>query len=421
MSEKFSKKIKHYTHNDEDLEISRSYEFLTKQFLPEINTITVDDSVLDQIRMVGLELLKRVEDDNQYQTTMIYNHIGRWIYYVNKINECVLWTTVSGKNHRLNSNITNLPKELRPFLRVNGKPLGGIDISSSQPYILSSIMNINFFNDTSEGYNLYTIYPELYEKLVEEGYIKTDVSYTSGNTINYVTSISGSSINKEEVFQHTSPPFMLCKFSNSEIEDIYNYQSAQYENDFYMDVIEKYTQTTGEVIEDENQRQKLKKTMMFVLFDDNYYHRNNNQYIQMFGSVYPGVNKWIEKIHRLIGRSQFAYLLQRCESYLMLNIVAREFHDKNPEAPIFSIHDALLTYPEYIPEIAGMTQNRFKEIIGTGVGVKNKTSTRDPRLTLVEIDEVWKEIEPIKTEKKFDKVAGSVLASNIEKGLDFLK
>ena len=84
----------------------------------------------------------------------------------------------------------------------------------------------------------------------------------------------------------------------------------------------------------------------------------------MFGAVYPGVEKWINEIHRIIGKSQFAYLLQRCESYLMLNVVAREFHRQYPEAPVFSIHDALLTYDEYLPELAGIILDQFKEIIG---------------------------------------------------------
>jgi len=396
------------------------YTFLTQQF--DDHLITISPDVYEYIRDVGIELLAKVADDSEYQTKMIYNLIGRWLYYVKKINQGEIWNQVSSKNHRLNSNITNLPRELRPFLRINGKKMGMIDVSSSQPYILSSVMNVNFFNDTIQGYNLYTIYPSMYEMLVDEGYIKTNVSYSSGNTMNYVSSISGSSariIYKEEP-THSSPPFMWCHFSIKEIESIHKFQSAPFENDFYMSLLESYTEETGEVLDQpEGIRQKLKDSMMLVLFDDNYYHRKN-KYTQMFGAVYPGVDNWINEVHKVIGKSQFAYLLQRCESYLILNVVAREFYDKHPEAPIFSIHDALLSYDEYLPEIAGITLDRFKFIIGTGVGVKDKTSTRDTRLTLVEIDEVWKEIEPIKKKKKFDNVASSVLASNIEAGVKFL-
>lgn len=396
------------------------YSFLTQQF--DDHDITISPDVYEYIRVVGIELCARAEE-NEYQTKMVYNLIGRWLYFVKKINKGDIWKKVSSKNHRLNSNITNLPGELRKFLLVDDRPLGMIDVSSSQPYILASIMNINFFNDTLSGYNLYTIYPSMYKMLVDEGYIKTNVSYSSGNTLNYTSTISGSSTSilyKEEPPLPPSP-FMWCHFSKNDIESIQDYQSASFENDFYMSILESYTMETGEVLDQPDDiRQKLKDSMMYVLFSDVFNHRNHDRYIQMFGAVYPGIDKWINQAHKIIGNRQLAVLLQRCESYLMLNVVAREFHEKNPEAPIFSIHDALLTYPEYIPEIAGMTLDRFKDIIGTGVGIKDKTSTRDPRLTLVEIDKVWKEIEPIKTEKKFDKVAGSVLKSNIDAGIRFL-
>jgi len=39
------------------------------------------------------------------------------------------------KDSRLYTNITNLPREYRKFLRLNGKPLIGVDISNSQPMI----------------------------------------------------------------------------------------------------------------------------------------------------------------------------------------------------------------------------------------------------------------------------------------------
>ena len=400
-------------------EIPYDYEFLIEQV--DHSHISFSSDVFHYIQSIRVGLLSKVEENNPYQISMIYDRIGRWLYYVNKINLNKLWRKVSPSNHRLNSNITNLPRELRPYLRVNDRPLGMIDVSSSQPLILASIMDINFFNNTTPGYNLYTIYPALYKMLVDEGYIKTNASYSSGTTNNYTTNISGASTNySKENPTHTSPPFMWCHFSDEEVKSIRDYQSAPFDKDFYLDVLESYTQTTGEVIDDSVvNRQKLKNTMMLVLFDDNYCHRKN-KYIQMFGAVYPGVDKWINEIHRIIGKSQFAYLLQRCESYLMLNVVAREFHRQYPEAPVFSIHDALLTYDEYLPELAGIILDQFKGIIGIDVGLKVNKSPETPRFDLEDIDGIWKEIKPINTEKRFEKVADSVLQSNIDSGRLFL-
>jgi hypothetical protein len=143
--------------------------------------------------------------------------------------------------------------------------------------------------------------------------------------------------------------------------------------------------------------------------------------MQMFESVYPGVEKWINEVHRVIGKSQFACLLQRCESYLMLNVVAREFHQMNSEAPVFSIHDALLTYEQYLPELAGIVKDRFKEICGVKVGIKVDQPPEVPRIDRADVNEIWKEILPVKTEKRYLEMTGSVLSSNIERGLKFLK
>jgi hypothetical protein len=268
LSKKFSDKIERRASIDQDNAFNDSYDFLTRQFEPD--NITVDAGVMEYIKWVGEALLNRVEDDNLFQTNIIYNLIGRWLYYVNQINENHLWSRVSRKNHRLNSNISNFPRELRLYLRVDGKALGMIDISSSQPYILSSIININFFNDTSQGYNLYSIDPELYAMLVDEGYIKSNVSCSSGNTTNYYTSLSGTSTNityKEES-THTPSPFMWSRFSNSDIESIHRYWSAPFKDDFYIDVLESYTHITGEVKDGPtvNMRQKLKDSMMYTLF-----------------------------------------------------------------------------------------------------------------------------------------------------------
>jgi len=104
--------------------------------------------------------------------------------------------------------------------------------------------------------------------------------------------------------------------------------------------------------------------MMFVLFENNYAHRNNNPYICMFQSVFPGVDKWILELHRIVGSDKFSYLLQRAESYLLLNVVCREFHQHYPIAPLFTIHDGILTFREYLPDLTGFVLTRLEDVTG---------------------------------------------------------
>lgn len=155
--EKFQNRIKKHLKDDLKNNFDDSkYQFLYNQF--EAHSLSFDPSVYDYIRLFGQKLLLRI-NDNEYQTSMVLNLIGRWLNYVEKIENGVPWSQVSPDNHRLNSSITHLKKTLRPFLLCEGKSLGMIDISASQPYFLSFVMSNKFLVNSSGGYNLQSIYP----------------------------------------------------------------------------------------------------------------------------------------------------------------------------------------------------------------------------------------------------------------------
>lgn len=69
------------------------------------------------------------------------------------------------KNSRVYSNITNLKRCFRPFLRLNGKPLIGFDIANSQP--LLACIEFNKFSMEKYGY----IKPDVaeYQRICEAG------------------------------------------------------------------------------------------------------------------------------------------------------------------------------------------------------------------------------------------------------------
>ncbi len=397
-------------------EIEKRYDFLYKQF--EQHQISIDSRVYDYIRKFGNQLLNRVKDNNPFQTKIILNTIGRWLYQIDKINTGQLWCQVSADNHRLNTNITGLRKVLRPFIKCDGKPMVEVDITSSQPYILSTLMNYKFFNETTNGYNLHTIYPELYYEMNSSKSNSTNnidsfnyYSSISGNTNYYFSSVSGSG------------SFMWCDFlTNDEYDSIRRYQQSSFNTDFYKETIKMYCTKLSKPVPLDLSivRDELKKSMMFVLFDNNMNHRYNNSNIRLFKSTYPGVDKWICEMHNTIGKERFAYLLQRTESYLLLNSVCRDFIKKFPLAPVFTIHDSILTYPEYSPDLTSLVLKRMEEITGVSVGVKNKLHQIDPEPTIKDIDDEWSKIEKINNQKKYQKKSGGVFSSNIERGSEFL-
>ena len=398
-----------------------NYHFLLTQF--ECNTISFDPMVYEYLYHFGQMLLQSIQDNNPYQKNLVHNLIGRWLYYIKQISEGKTWQNVSIKNHRLNSSVTNLPKLLRPFLLCNGEPLTCVDVSSSQPYLLSSVMQSRFYSVCDEGYNLNTIYPELYKELVDNGSIDTSITYSINIDIKYYTNHTGYTTNSSSNNTNNSSSFMWCNlFTTSDLDSINKYTQSPFYLDFYKNVLDRYyvyTNTPRSIKTDD--RDKLKATMMYVLFDDNQNHRNNNHHIQIFQTVYPGVERWINQVHKLIGKQRFSYLLQRAESYLLLNVICREFNEQNPTAPLITIHDGVFTTSKHVQKLKGLVLKRLNELTGTLAGCKVKSSQIDPKPQIKDVNNEWAKIEPINTEEKYLKNINGVFTTNINRGSDFLE
>ncbi len=424
--EKFHNRIGKHLKNEVKVAFDDDkYQFLYNQFTA--HTLSFDPSVKDYISSFGQKLLLRI-DDNEYQRAMVINLIGRWLYYVDKFEKNDLWYRVSSDNHRLNSSITHLKKTLRPFLLCDGRSLGMIDIRASQPYFLTSVMSNDFLAGSSCGFNLQSIYHEVFDVLVSKGYISS-TSRDISNFFEYV-SYSGCTMQTEfninsgssSGFTQNTYSFMWGSFfDESELDSIKRYMTAPFEDDFYRYLIRSSQSASVDINEiNPAMRQKMKDNMMYILFDSNRQHRNNNEYIKMFKSLYPGVDKWICSLHSNIGNDKFAYLLQRAESYLVLDIITREFHDKYPSRPIYTIHDAVLTYEEYLPDLQSLFLERFKEITGVQVGLIPSCKKPNPEPKPEDIEQEWMDIKPINTLKSYQKKNYSVFSSNIERGSRFL-
>jgi hypothetical protein len=102
-------------------------------------------------------------------------------------------------------------------------------------------------------------------------------------------------------------------------------------------------------------------------------------------------------------------------------VVSREFHNQYPSIPIFTIHDALYTYEEYIPELTRLILERFHEITGVKPGVKVKNEYRNPGPHKKDLEKEWSKIKKITTLKKYQKISGGVFKSNLDRASEFLK
>jgi hypothetical protein len=395
---KFASKILKYLPEDaESIRMTKHYSFLLEQY--QKHRMSISPSVYDYISNTSQALLQLVDDDNYYQKQMIYNLIGRWLFDVKKIEHGELNPMVAGSNHRINSVFTNLPKALRGFVECNDKPLYSVDLSASQPYILSKVMDNEFIEGNGYGFNLFTIYRELHNKLNNNGLIKSN--FFNNKLGRY--------------------PFMWGEFFfPNEVQSIVEFQEISFKHDFYKYVISKGISPLLEDDEFQIMRKEFKAKMMYILFSDKKGYRKYDDQIKLFSKAFSGVNKWLELSHDVIGKREFALVMQRCESWLLIHNVCRQFLNQKTDIPLFTIHDGLFTYKEYAQDIANLILTTCREFIGIEPGMKIEPPSVDVCPKIQDIMEEWNEIMPINSLERFEKIKGGVFTSNIERGFHFI-
>lgn len=404
----FSVRIKSRLSNYQDQKVSDSQEleqemyYIFQQF--EKNKIHFDsDSAIKFVNKLGIELFHRTIVKSKRQRGFIlkslFNYIGKLVHQINDFNDPRSKKSISRTNHRFHSNITSLPKILRPFLLINGKKIGEIDISSSQPYILSTILNENFTTNESDGYNLHTINKDLYDHL--QSLKKFTPSNIPGN--NYY--VLGVHLNKNSY------------------DGINNFSNIDFSNDFYEQILvegeRRFPHNINEIKKIGKGRDFIKKHIMNFLFERNEDYRYDNRVITLLGHIYPEINEIIEQFIRFYGNSSFAILLQRIESYLILNNVCKQIHENFPDIPFYTIHDSILTTSENLDVVKNLMEETITGITGKILKTKIKRYDQPVEISEKLIDDCWFKIN-ITTKKKYERVRYSFLQNNIDYGINLI-
>ena len=267
---------------------------------------------------------------------------------IKKINEGSFEPSISFSNHRLNSVLTQMKKELRSYLLINNNPVAEVDISGSHLYVLAGILNEDFFTSTTNEFSLYTIYNELYCKL-----------YNSNKSI---SSIINTYINNNNI---PSPPFMCGTFE----KEIKQYKELFDGNDIYENI-------NQIVFNGTKIRKQIKDGMMNFLNQNKF--RNNIEFISEMKKHFPYINDFIEKIQKLsTHKSCIAILLQRVESYLLLQVGCRELLKQIPDLCYFTIHDSVAVEESRSQEIMEILQRVISEKTGVPIKFKIKQQEKD--------------------------------------------
>lgn len=256
---------------------------------------------------------------------------------VSKFHRGQFTPTLDTTAGRLHSSLTQLKKELRQFIKYDNQTLVSIDIKNSQPYLSTVLLDINKINQNEIGKRLQAYNPK---------YKESSKSYLS--FLYYVSKIGN---------PKTKP------------KDVGNYIDLVSSGVFYEEfanMLDKRGLIKDELfLTNESSRREYAKRVTFrTLFSPNR-HKIFSEEIKTFNQVFPNVSKVFEFVKSgYKNHNALSCLLQNFEAKLVLHTACKEISLMFPEAPIFTLHDSIITTERYQNEVQNILNNVLFEYVG---------------------------------------------------------
>lgn len=383
-----------------DSSSSRNYKKLKQEgYLHKINLNEGKDvqHLIDQFKILEIEILPEIHDfKSSYQDRLQYyliensrkkvikylilSKMGQMEQNVEDLYNRSYNPNLNPQNLRFHSLFTNMIKELRSFVRINGNELIEFDLKSSNLYVLATILNHNFFNKKEGKYNLYRIFRKLHIKLENLKEARGEEPNTPGR--------GGA---RERKIPYLCPTFF-------DRPDVTLFKKVSFEEGFYEQLIELVRNEHPGLLKKHpklGNRDSVKTMVLSFLMDTEKRHRKHMAIVELMERVFPSICEYVSSnlVYRNF-RSPMPYLLQRAESFLVLDLVAKELIKSFPNSTLLTIHDCFLMEDAALDRQAVI--QKIKQVLfdftGITPGIAIKTS--NPMLELVDsVDKVVKKLE----------------------------
>ena len=333
--------------------------------------ITIDATAArTYLKELKKRVLSKVIKENKTQVKKYFKKLHKVIEHIEKGE---FNYSVSMSNHRVNSVFTSMKRELRYFLRTNGESMIEVDISTSHPFTLATILTEKFFKETNLGYNLHSLFPQLYKSLEYlceymeyQDYVEKFVKYMivesnviNDNYIEYNTYKGDVLTNIKYPILDTFISYMCGRFWRK--KGIQKYRSLNFKKDIY-ESIGKNIGMTREKVKDQFQ--------LYINFSDKN-RRVNVELIKHLEKQFNEVSKLVQFISNTKHlKNPFSYLIQRCESYLFLRHGCLELSKNN--IPYITIHDSVLCQKENRYGVQYLLTDSISKQTGLTPGIKFK-------------------------------------------------
>lgn len=247
-------------------------------------------------------------------------------------------------DNRFHSNLTNLSREIKKYVRYQDEEIVGLDVKNSQPYFL-----ILFIENITKNF------PEVGEKIdyrVERMRKIFRKVYNNKSTMMQRLSQCASTIEFSEEFNQIKDAILSGKY--------YEFLGEVFD-DIKPDRIVKGQEIYERSFFDKNanrnvkkvfigKRELMKKVSMQLLYTP---LKRPSEYYVIFKKQYPLLCQFME-ILKSSGEGQdsfkkFSQLLQHYEADCLLDFVTKQVGDKYPDMPLFTIHDSISTTWMWFP------------------------------------------------------------------------
>ena len=230
------------------------------------------------------------------------------------INQEKAYYSFSGYGHRFYNPITNLKSELRKFLTYDGQPLIEIDVKNSQPFLIPNLFVPSFWENSrnsGEKLRLKDIDKELNRIINNNNKLKDIVTFLK----------TPESLDQQEFeFKKITDLVMTAQF--------YEYIQLHFESLYP----ERF-----------NNRKNVKKEVMRIFYAENIdVHKPFYKPSKTFQSHFP----YVFELLRLIKEIEYTFLpiiLQRIESYLLLDVICKKISERDSGILTLTIHDSIIT------------------------------------------------------------------------------
>ncbi len=306
-----------------EIKSRKKYHYLSKYFDDGMLTIDFDQS----IDFIG-DKLKKSTKENMAHKIMKHN---TGFYCISMIHHKDYFFFADETGHRVHTNLTILPKELRQFITYDSQSLSAVDIKNSQPYFSTILFQPKFY-EKSSPFNIYDIIPV-------------------NSPCKKVKPIT------QSILRQATPTItLLISLGAAEKQEVGGYVSTVANGLLY----ERYQVTYNESYNTQITREQAKKKLFLVIYSAEGCYRKEKK---VFSSLFPTVSKifsiFKERYHECL-----AVLLQRIEAYIILDKACRSISSEYPQIPLFTIHDSIVTLTGYEQKIKPIVEAELLKHIG---------------------------------------------------------